>query len=36
LSDARFATWLDLASGAVRNSYITPEKIGATTIAKFS
>ncbi|MBL8190654.1 MAG: ThiF family adenylyltransferase [Acidobacteria bacterium] len=32
----RFATWFDLASGAVRNSYITPEKIGATTIAKFS
>lgn len=23
----RFATWFDLASGAVRNSYITPEKI---------
>lgn len=23
----RFATWFDLASGAMRNSYITPEKI---------
>lgn len=25
----RFATWFDLASGAVRNSYITPEEINA-------